>query len=176
MNPRGNGHHGANGAAKAGNGVPGIRAKRRTMRAILKAGLEAALRADADVLENCKPKTVMGRLVREMVLEAAKCKATPLKTLMSLIEWEPAEDKDAQGDPGEQRWDWSPEGVWETMPEAEPDESEGGEDVEGPAKRELRRRVHRLMEAGEHEHVARIVEAMRAEVYGNPPGAGALPP
>jgi len=155
----------------------GIKKKRRAMKAVLKEGLEAALRADADVLENCKPKTVMGRLVRGMVLEAAKCKATPLKTIMSLLDREPDEGGEDPEIFDEPRWDWSREGVWETMPDAAP-ETGPTEEEEGPAKTELRRRVNRLMEAGEHEHVARIVEAMRAEVYGHPAGAfaGAVAP
>jgi hypothetical protein len=143
------------------------------MKAVLKEGLEAALRADAEVLENCKPKTVMGRLVRGMVLEAAKCKATPLKTVMSLLDREPDEGGEGQEIFDEPRWDWSREGVWETMPEAAP-ESEPAEEVEGPAKKELRRRINRLIEAGDHERVAAIMEAARSGNYGEPNGA--VPP
>jgi hypothetical protein len=152
----------------------GIKKKRRAMKAVLKEGLEAALRADADVLENCKPKTVMGRLVRGMVLEAAKCKATPLKTVMSLLDREADEGAEDQEIFDEPRWDWSPDGVWETMPEAEPERGEAREEVEGPAKKELRRRINRLIEAGDHERVAAIMEAARSGNYGEPNGA--VPP
>ena len=147
----------------------GIRKKRRAMKAVLKEGLEAALRADAEVMEKCMPKTVMGRLVRGMVLEAAKCKATPLKTVMSLLDWEPVagENQEAEDIADEPQWDWSPEGEWLTMPEAAP-ASEPAVEEEGPAKKELRRRINRLIEAGDHERVARIMEAARAVTYGEP--------
>src|SRR5438445_6418223 len=134
------------GAAKAATRKPGIRAKRRALRAILREGLEAALRADPEVLEKCKPRTGAGRVVRGLVLEAGKGKTTPLKTLMSLVDWEEGAESEEIVD--ETHWDWSPEGVWETMPEAEP-ESELAEEEEGPAKQELRHRFERLMGGNE---------------------------
>ncbi|HLY06836.1 MAG TPA: hypothetical protein VKR31_13920 [Rhizomicrobium sp.] len=157
-----------NGTMKAANGRAGIRKKRRHMRAILKEGLEAALRADPQVLEKCTPKTGYGRIVRGLVLEAATCKATPLKTLMSLIDWEPQEDdEDFEEIDDDTPWDWSPDGVWETMPEPEP-ASEPAEDPDGPAKEEFKRRLMRMLEAGQHEHVARILDAIRSGNYGQP--------
>ena len=164
MQAHGNGRDRSNGAAKGGTG---IRKKRRHMRAILKEGLEAALRTSPEVLEKCTPKTNYGALVRGMVLEAAKCKATPLKVLMSLIDWEPANGSEGDEDVADDtEWDWSEDGVWETMPE-EP-ANEPAEEMEGPAKQELRRRINRLIDAGQHDHVARIMEAMRSGRYDEP--------
>src|SRR5205807_4491014 len=100
---------------------------------------------------------------------AAKCKATPLKTVMSLIDWEGEDDGD-EIVPEESERDWSPEGVWETMPEAEPQSppapaaiaAESVDEATANAMREeIRRRVHRLAEAGQHEHVARIMQALK---------------
>jgi hypothetical protein len=152
--------HGGNGA-KGTNGT-GIRAKRRHLRAIFKEGLEAALRADPAVLEKCTPKTGAGLFVRGLVLEAGKGKTTSIRTLMSLVDWEPDENDEEILD--ETRWDWNAEGAWDTMPEAGPEESEPAEEEEGPAKKELRRRLNRLIEVGDHERVARVVEAMRQAV------------
>jgi len=147
----------------------GIRKKRRHMRAILKEGLEAALRADPDVLETCKPKTAYGRIICGLVLEAAKCKATPLKTLMSLIDWQPHEDdEDFVETDDETPWDWSPDGTWLTMPEPEAAPAVA-EKTDGAARAELVRRLTRLEEAGQHEQVARIVEAIRAASHAPEP-------
>ncbi|HLY05932.1 MAG TPA: hypothetical protein VKR31_09315 [Rhizomicrobium sp.] len=171
MQTRSNGHGGATGGkghSAAAHGKPGMRAKWRHSRSILKEGLEAALRASPEVLEKCKPKTNYGNLVRGLVLEAAKCKATPLKTLMSLIDWEPAEDEeDGEEILEEGRRDWSPEGVWETMPEAVP-ASEPADEQEELAKQEVKRRLMRMLEAGQHEHVARIVDVIRSGKYSEP--------
>jgi hypothetical protein len=158
-------------AAKAQTGQ-GIRPRRRRTKAILKEGLEAALRASPEVLEKCKPKTNLGRIIVGMVLEAGKAKTTPLRQVMALLEWE--DDEDAGEFVDETDWDWSPEGVWETMPESEP-EREPVEEAEGPAKKELRRRIDRLIEAGDHERVARIMDAMRTAAYAAPPSAAAPP-
>ena len=156
-----NGHDRSNGAAKAAK--PGMRVRWRHSRAILKEGLEAALRASPEVLENCKPKTNYGRLIRGLILEAAKCKATPLKTVMALIDWN-GEDDGGEEMSDEAHRDWSPDGVWETMPEPEP-ASEPVEEEDGPAKKELKRRLTRLIEAGQHEHAARIIDAIRSGAY-----------
>ena len=151
---------GRNGAAKPTNG--GMRARWRHSRAILKEGVEAALRASPEVLENCKPKTNYGALVRGLVLEAAKCKATPLKTVMSLIDWEPRDDEDDVEELDDSQRDWSADGVWETMPEAEPASEPAEQEEDGAAKKELKRRITRLIEAGQHEHAARIMDAIRS--------------
>jgi len=158
------------GVAKPATGKPGMRARRRHSRSILKEGVEAALRANPEVLEKCKPKTGYGALVRGLVLEAAKCKATPLKTLMALIDWEGEDDPDEAGEiVDEDGRDWSPEGVWETMPEPGPGpESEAADEENERAKAEVKRRLTRMLEAGQHEHVARIVDAIRSGAYGEP--------
>ena len=74
-------------SAKAANGGQGIRPKRRRTKAILKEGLEAARRANLEMLEKCKPKTGLGGIIRGMVVEAAKAKTTPLRQVMALLEW-----------------------------------------------------------------------------------------
>lgn len=154
---------------KANGGGTGIKKRRRHMRAILKEGLEAALRANPEVVENCKPKTFAGKLVRGMLIEAAKAKTTPLKQVMSLIDWEPENgDEDIAEIPDDTEWDWTEEGEWVTKPEAvakaEPIEDDEGE----RARAELKRRLTRLVETGQHEHAARIVEAIRSGQYGEP--------
>lgn len=159
---------------RAATGGQGIRRRRRRTKAILKDGLEAALRADPEVLEKCKPKTGLGGIIRGLVLEAGKTKTTPLKQVMSLLDWE--EDENPSECVDETEWDWSPEGEWETMPEEEPADGEPAEQAEGPAQKELRRRIDRLIETGDHERVAKIMDAMRTAAYGEPPPAVAGAP
>jgi hypothetical protein len=161
-------------AAKPTNGGQGIRPRRRRTKAILKEGLEAALRANLELLEKCKPKTGLGGIIRGMVVEASKSKTTPLRQVMALLEWEGVEDASEFVD--ETDWDWSPEGVWETMPEEEPERGEPVADKEGPAKKELRRRIDRLIEVGDHEPEASIIHPMRTPANGEPPPAVAAPP
>jgi len=161
-------------SAKAANGGQGIRPKRRRTKAILKEGLEAARRANLEMLEKCKPKTGLGGIIRGMVVEAAKAKTTPLRQVMALLDWE--DDEDGSEFVDETDWDWSPEGVWETLPEEEPERGKPVEDKEEPAKKELRRRIDRLIEVGDHERVARIMDAMRTAAYGAPPPAAATAP
>jgi len=151
----------------AGTAKPGMRVRWRHSRSVLKEGLEAALRASPEVIENCKPKTNYGVLIRGLILEAAKCKATPLKTMMALIDWR-GEDEGDEEMPDEAHRDWSPDGVWETMPEEEPAPASEPVEEDGPNRKELKRRLTRMIEAGQHEHVARIVAAIRASQAGEP--------
>lgn len=144
---------------------PGMRKKWRHSRAILKEGLEAALRSDPEIIDNCKPKTYFGRLIQGMVLEAAKCKATPLKTVMGLLDWKPDDwnEDDQATDDGP--WDWNADGEWETKPEPEPARPagpKGDTPEEAAARTEFKRRINRLIEAGQHEHAARIVNELRS--------------
>lgn len=158
---------GANGRGKP-DGKTGIRTKRRKVRAILRDGVEAALRADAEVLENCKPKTPMGRIVRGLVLEAGKGRMTAFKALMSLVDSEPdaPDSEDAQALADEPAWDWSADGVWETMPEAKATEEYVADDrwPDGP-QAELKRRLERLLQGNEADQArAQVIIAMiRAE-------------
>src|SRR2546423_7486531 len=104
----GNGQAKPNGNAQWENEERPARPKRRAARAILKDGLEAALRADPEVMTNCKPKTCAGGIVRALVLGAGKGKMTALKTLMSLLDWEAEEEgEEPQEHSDEPRWDWS---------------------------------------------------------------------
>jgi hypothetical protein len=162
---------GANGRGKP-DGKTGIRTKRRKVRAILRDGVEAALRADAEVLENCKPKTPMGRIVRGLVLEAGKGRMTAFKALMSLVDSEPdaPDSEDAQALADEPAWDWSADGVWETMPEAEAEKQDKEQYVaddrwpDGP-QAELKRRLERLLQGNEADkaRAAAIIAHLRAE-------------
>ena len=165
MHP-GNGH----GAAKEAKGGAGIAKKRRHMRAILKEGLEAALRANPEVVENCTPRTFAGKLVRGMLIEAAKAKTTPLKEVMSLIDWQPPPGE-ATEDYVVETWDWSEDGVWETMPEEAP-KTEAPEPEDDRPRQELLR-IERLIEVGDFERVARIAQAMLSGEYRDPPTAPA---
>ncbi|HEX3429385.1 MAG TPA: hypothetical protein VHT03_00750 [Rhizomicrobium sp.] len=164
MQTRANGE--GNGAANAPNGPPGIKKRRRHMKAILREGLEAALRADPAVLEKCRPKTGYGLLVRGLVLEAGKCKATPLKTVMSLIDWAGEEESgDGEEISDDTPWDWNSDGVWTTTPEAAP---AAEEPMEGPHKDELRWRVARLEEQGDWEQIEKV-KAAAARAMKEPP-------
>ena len=143
------------------------------MRAILKEGLEAALRANPEVVENCKPKTFAGALVRGMLIEAAKAKTTPLKEVMSLIDWEPENgEEDVAEIPDHTEWDWNEDGEWVTRPEPAAAKDEPSEEEGERARAELKRRLTRLVETGQHEHAARIVEAIRSGQYGEPVSSG----
>jgi hypothetical protein len=148
-------------AARAANGGSGIRLKRRRMKLDLKDGLEAALRANPEVLDTCKPKTCLGRLICGMVLEASKGKTTSLRQVMALLDWVPPEPTEEFR---KEAWDWNEDGVWETMPEAEP-AGEPVEEEDGPAKKELHRRLTRLLEgnAADQARAMTIIEALSSE-------------
>ena len=117
----------------------GIRKRQWHLRSILREGLEAALRADPKVLETCAPKTGFGLIVRGLVLEAGRGRTSSLKTLMSLIDWEPEEREENEEFAEEAFLDWNKDGMWLTMPEKEvekPDKPKGGASARGaPAAR-----------------------------------------
>jgi len=162
-----NGHR--NGTAKTADRKAGIRARCRQMRAMLQEGVEAALRADPDMLERCNPKTGAGRYVRALVLEAGKGKMTAMKTVLSLLDWEPDEDdfEASQAISDGTRWDWSADGVWETMPEAKATEEYVADDrwPDGP-QAELKRRLERLLQGNEADQARAqaIIAQLRAEM------------
>jgi hypothetical protein len=174
----GNMRAGSNGA-KPKNGSPGIRTRYRQMRATLTEGLRAALRADPEVLEKCKPKTGYGLLVRGLLVEAAKGKTISLKTVMSLIDGEPdaGEDVESRETLDETRRDWSLDGEWQTVPEAAAAHDEAGDDEDGPARKELLRRLEQLMlgDEADRKRAAAIVHAMHAGNFEHPNGP-AIPP
>jgi hypothetical protein len=160
-------HKGPNGRGRPIEGTRNEQVKarkHRPMRAILKEGLEAALRADPEVLEKCKPKTGAGALVRGLVLEAAKGKMTAFKELMRIVDREPdaEESEDVQGISDEPRWDWGADGVWRTLPEAGAGEAPDSEE-DSAAREELHRRLTRLLAGNEADRAraAVIIEAMR---------------
>ena len=62
--------------------------RRRPVRAIFKDGIEAALRAEPGFLATTDTRTAMGRIIRELVLEAGRGKMTPLKVMLSLLDFE----------------------------------------------------------------------------------------
>src|ERR1700733_15096885 len=109
----------------------GIKKRWRHMQVVLKEGVEAAMRADCEVMETCKPKSIAGAFVRGLVLEAAKGKAISIRTVMSLVVWQPdAKESEDAADVAEEHLDWSDDGVWLTMPEAapKPEEPDPNED------------------------------------------------
>jgi hypothetical protein len=166
-------HEVRNGVAKG----TGIRGKRRHMRAIFKEGLEAALRADPKVLEKCNPKTGAGLFVRGLVLEAGKGRTTSIRTLMSLIDWEPDKNQEAEEIVDETGWDWNADGVWQTLPDAEAAEAPDYCEEDSQAREELHRRLTRLLAGNEADRAraAVIIEAMRTGNLEYPNGATAPP-
>jgi hypothetical protein len=91
---------------------------RRSIRSHLRDGIEAALCADPGVSANCNPRTVLGLIVRGLVLEAGKGKMTAVKMIMQFVDWD-GEDAEPQEISGEAHWDWSADRVWLTRPQAE---------------------------------------------------------
>jgi dipeptidyl aminopeptidase/acylaminoacyl peptidase len=147
---------------------------------MLQEGVEVALRTDPDVLERCKPKTGAGRYARAMVLEAGKGKMTAMKTVLSLLDWEPDENDPQTSEEmfHDTDWDWSPDGVWLTMPEVEPEkpierspkarrEKDDFADDRWPdgAQAELERRLKLLMSGNEADQARAqvIIAKMKAE-------------
>src|SRR5579871_4553496 len=157
----------SDGQKTAGTGGQGIRAKRRHTKAIMKEGLEAALRASPERLERCKPKTNLGAFVRGIVLEACKGKATPMKQVMTLLDWPGPKEEEGEEIPDDTEWDWTEDGVWETRPEAAPEPEE--EAMEGPHKQELTRRLERLLEVGDYERVGRILATAQSGGFAQTP-------
>ena len=125
-------------------------------------------------MENCTPRTFARKLVRGILIEAAKAKTTPLKEVMALIDWTPPPANGTTEDYVEETWDWSEDGVWETMPEPEETPTTGEPEDERP-RQELLRRVERLIEVGDFERVARIAQAMLSGKYHENPPATAAP-
>jgi hypothetical protein len=101
--------------------VPGRR-RRRTLRQHFCDGLAAAVKAEPYPFATTKPRTMMGQMVRELVLEAARAKCDAIKLVFAYLdEAERTEadtegaDDDSQGNFGpDTQWDWSEEGVWDT--------------------------------------------------------------
>jgi hypothetical protein len=121
-------------------------------------GVQVALRAKPEDVENCKPKTELGKVVRGLVMEAAKGRATAMKNLMRFLDY--VEDEEIEASqrllPGVE-WDWSPDGVWLTKAEpsgeahathAAPQSSRAAKD-EAPLSRQQRRYLARLQEKEE---------------------------
>ena len=146
----------------------GIRKKQRALRTVMREGVLAALRADGDVLEACKPRTALGRLVRGLVLEAIEGKAASLRVVMSFVNEEETaqEGEEAEDMPDELQWDWSPEGVWRTMPEPAAAKQGPDEVFAGPDKTEMGRRLAALMAAGEQDRAAGIMAKISEAEFG----------
>jgi len=70
--------------------------RRRSIRSDLRDGIEAALYADSEVLANYKPRTVLGLIVRALVLKAGRGKMTALAMIMQIIDWD-SEDAGGKG-------------------------------------------------------------------------------
>lgn len=146
--------------------------RRRPLRLHLRNGIEAALRADPERLDESRTRTYMGRVVRSLVQEAGKGKTPSLKLMLALIDWEdPDEQTDAdeaaaiETRDDEPKWDWNEAGDWDYSPRANagnnaeaaidrsgqtlPRSGEAGryKEEENYFKNELRRRFLRLAEA-----------------------------
>ncbi|HEX4079023.1 MAG TPA: hypothetical protein VHX61_09145 [Rhizomicrobium sp.] len=108
--------------------VPGNR-RRRTLKQHFCDGLAAAVRAEPYPFATSKPRTMMGQMVRELVLDAARAKCDAIKLVFAYLdEAERTEmDTDGEGDDSqgisapETQWDWSEEGVWDTSRREEVD-------------------------------------------------------
>jgi len=101
-------------------------AVRRSIRTHLRDGIEAALRANAETLANCKPRTVLGLIVRGLVLEAGNGKMTALKLVLWLLDWN-CENEATEAAPGNFELinpDWSTDGVWLAQPNAAAERAE----------------------------------------------------
>ncbi|HEX4079990.1 MAG TPA: hypothetical protein VHX61_14085 [Rhizomicrobium sp.] len=112
----------------AGRPLPGQK-RRRTLKQHFCDGLAAAVRAEPYPFATTKPRTMMGQMVRELVLDAARAKCGAIKLVfVYLDEAERTEmDTDGEGDDSqgisepETRWDWSEEGVWDASRREEAD-------------------------------------------------------
>jgi len=125
----------------------------------IRMGVQAALCAKPEDVENCTPRTELGKVVRGMVIEAAKGRPTALKNLMRFLEY--VEDEEVEASqrllPGVE-WDWSPDGVWLTKAEP-PGEAHATttavqsphatEKDKAPLSRQQRRYLARLQEKEE---------------------------
>ena len=92
----------------------------------MRLGVQAALCAKPEDVENCKPKTELGKVVRGLVVEACKGRSTAMKTLLRFLEYVEDEEIAAlQRTLPDIEWDWTPDGVWLTKPEAVEEEQVG---------------------------------------------------
>ena len=109
------------------SGVP-VRRRRKTLRQHFCDGLEAALKAKPYPFATTKPRTMMGQMVRELVLDAARAKCAAIKLVFDYLdqaelertemETDGAED-DSQGNPEpsrakEPQWDWDEATGWDS--------------------------------------------------------------
>lgn len=124
----------------------------------MRLGVQAALCARPEDIENCKPRTELGRVVRGLVIEAGKGRSTALKTLLRFLEYvEDEEIEAAQRMLPDIEWDWSADGVWLTRAEASaethettrpapPPSPRAAAKDEVPLSRQQRRYLARLQE------------------------------
>lgn len=123
----------------------------------MRLGVQAALCTSPEDIENCKPRTELGRIVRGLVIEAGKGRSTALKTLLRFLEDVEDEEIDAvQRMLPDIEWDWSMDGVWLTRAEGPAEIRESASqsprpitEDEAPLSRQQRRYLARLHEKGE---------------------------
>ncbi len=130
-------------------------------------GLEAALRADPELVATTKTRTLLGAVVKGLALEASRGKPEAIRVMMSLLgqtEPEANETRErteprCQGLSGDlRRWDWSREGDWEAAvrderrqkEEADASDADPGFDAE-KVRESLRRRFLQVAEADREE-------------------------
>jgi hypothetical protein len=111
------------------------RMARKTPRQHFCDGLEAALKAEPDSLAATKPRTTMGLMVQNLVLEASRARPEQIKLVFAFLEQAAVErreraaeegDDDSQGISGagpasEPRWDWDEKTGWDSSPRGEDD-------------------------------------------------------
>lgn len=93
----------------------------KRLRAQLRAGIEAALKANPRQLSECEPRTGMGLAIRGLVLEAGRGKMPAFRLMLDLLDWEEPEgasgarretaDEELFPEPD---WDWDSRRKWTT--------------------------------------------------------------
>ena len=170
--------------------VPGRR-RRKTLRQHFCDGLEAALKAEPYPFATTKPRTMLGRMVRELVLDAARAKCAAIRLVFDYLdqaelertemETEGLED-DSQGnrEPArapEPQWDWNEATGWDSSRReeealmferlaseraAEARQEEDGSDARTEALRQqMVQRLLRVPEA-DRENEARLAQLAEA--------------
>jgi hypothetical protein len=177
-----NGRERPNGRARGAEKAPAQGGeRRRPIQAHLKEGIEAALRCEPYFLAVTKTRTALGLVIRELVLEAGRGKVQTIRLMLALLAYEEPEDvEEAQGISDDTVWDWNEDGVWEGKPNSVEEVAEeqsraremadmllAGEHPrdENWARKELHRRLMRVIEAREEEEArqAKLAEEAAAK-------------
>jgi hypothetical protein len=120
---------GSAGRREAAGHPPSGRKRRRTLKQHFCDGLAAALRAEPYAFATTKPRTMMGQMVRELALDAARAKCDAIKLVFAYLEEAERSEMETEGEGDDSQgisapqtqWDWSEEGVWDTSRREEVD-------------------------------------------------------